>query len=241
MSARIKSVQALCYRYPLITPVQTSFGIMLDRPAVFVRVEDEDDVIGWGEAWSNFPSVGAEHRTRIVNEILAPAICGLNPSHPSDLFSHLTDKFAVLVIQTGEYGPFAQSIAGVDLAMWDLHAKRSHKPLWRALGGSNPTIKVYASGINPTGAPKTTESALRAGHNVVKLKIGFDPANDRSNLKDLRGLMGNGFLATDVNQGWSPDEALKLIPALDEFSLAWIEEPLRADQPWETWQKLRQA
>ena len=76
----IRSVQAFCYRYPLSTPVVTSFGRMLDRPAVFVRVEDDDGYAGWGEVWANFPSTGAEHRARLVNEVLAPAISGFAAS-----------------------------------------------------------------------------------------------------------------------------------------------------------------
>lgn len=140
----IRSIGAFCYRYPLETPVETSFGRMLDRPAVFVRIEDTDGTVGWGEAWSNFPSVGAEHRARIINEILAPAATGFAAGEPASLFQHLTDKFAVLALQTGEHGPFAQCIAGIDLAMWDLHAKRKSLPLWHLLGGQRSTIKVYA-------------------------------------------------------------------------------------------------
>ena len=78
----VRSVQAFCYRYPLSTPVVTSFGRMLNRPAVFVRVEDEDGNTGWGEVWSNFPSTGAEHRARLVNEVLAPAMSGIAVSEP---------------------------------------------------------------------------------------------------------------------------------------------------------------
>src|SRR5712671_3182881 len=59
-SFKLKNLQAFCYRYPLATPVVTSFGRMNDRPAVFVRVEDEDGELGWGEAWCNFPAVGAD-------------------------------------------------------------------------------------------------------------------------------------------------------------------------------------
>ena len=58
-SFTIRSIEAFCYRYPLATPVVTSFGKMLNRPAVFVRALDEDGVEGWGEAWSNFPAPGA--------------------------------------------------------------------------------------------------------------------------------------------------------------------------------------
>jgi L-alanine-DL-glutamate epimerase-like enolase superfamily enzyme len=212
---------------------------MLDRPAVFVRIEDQDGNVGWGEAWSNFPSVGAEHRTRIINEILAPAAIGFAAGEPANLFHHLTDKFAVLALQTGEHGPFAQCIAGIDLAMWDLHAKRQSLPLWRLLGGQRSTVKVYASGINPTGSRKMAEAALQAGHRALKLKIGFGVERDRENLASLRAAVGNGFLAADVNQGWTLDQAMTLAPQLDEFALSWLEEPLRADQPWTNWKKLK--
>src|SRR5436190_811029 len=121
-------VQAFCYRYPLATPVVTSFGRMLDRPAVFVRVEDEDGQIGWGEAWANFPSTGAEHRTRLVNEVLAPLISGAAVTHPLDIFDSLTQATSVLALQSGEPGPFAQAISGIDLAVWDLYARRRGLP-----------------------------------------------------------------------------------------------------------------
>src|ERR1700743_1045418 len=153
----IRKVQAFCYRYPLSTPVVTSFGKMLNRPAVFVRVEDGEGHVGWGEVWSNFPSVGAEHRARLVNEILAPAVVGRAVSEPSEIFEAVTHGTSVLALQSGEAGPFAQAIAGIDLAIWDLHARRSHVPLWKLLGGHGPTIRVYASGINPTGSREIAE------------------------------------------------------------------------------------
>src|ERR1041384_1666678 len=145
---KIRSVQAFCYRYPLTTPVVTSFGKMTSRPAVFVRVEDEDGQVGWGEAWCNFPSTGAEHRARLINEVLAPAAVGLSFTEPSQVFEKLTQGTSVLALQSGEAGPFAQAIAGIDLALWDLYAKRNKTPLWKLLGGSGGTIRVYATGIN---------------------------------------------------------------------------------------------
>jgi L-alanine-DL-glutamate epimerase-like enolase superfamily enzyme len=77
------------------------------------------------------------------------------------------------------------------------------------------------------------------GHRAFKLKIGFDPQRDRGNLRGLRRLVGDRFLAVDVNQGWSVDQALKLAPPLEEFNLGWIEEPLRADRPWSEWRALQ--
>ena len=234
----IKTVQAFGYRYPLTAPVITSFGRMNDRPAVFVRVEDSDGHVGWGEVWCNFPAPGAEHRVRLVNEVLAPGLAGCAAAEPSAIFERLTQGTSVLALQSGEAGPFAQSIAGIDLAVWDLHARRQNLPLWKLLGGSRNRIKVYASGINPVGSERTAEAALGRGYRALKLKIGFDPAGDRANLTALRRLVGEGMLAADVNQGWSIAQALELAPELESFGLAWLEEPLRADRPRREWKQL---
>jgi L-alanine-DL-glutamate epimerase-like enolase superfamily enzyme len=231
----IRTVRASSYRFPLSTPVVTSFGRMLNRPAVFVEVQDQDGVTGWGEVWSNFPAVGAEHRVRIVNEILAPLAENISISHPSELFQQLSTRLDVLALQCGEPGPFAQSIAGLDIALWDLFARRRRQPLWKLLGGTSPRIGVYASGINPTGSVAMAEAALARGHRALKLKIGFDEAQDRDNLKQLRALGGYDTLAADANQAWSLDEALKRAAGFGEFNLAWLEEPIRADRPRDEW------
>ena len=80
---------------------------------------------------------------------------------------------------------------------------------------------------------------MARGHRALKLKIGFEPASDRANLVSLRDLVGNGMLAADANQAWSIEEALEAVPELSEFNLAWLEEPIRADRPWQEWQALR--
>jgi D-galactarolactone cycloisomerase len=238
-SFTVRRIEAFCYRYPLKTPVVTSFGSMRDRPTLFVRVEDGDGQTGWGEVWCNFPSAGAEHRTRLINEMLAPMLIGRAVTDPSELFESLSAATSVLALQSGEAGPFAQTIAGIDIALWDLFAKRANTPLWRMLGGTSPRMRVYASGINPTGSVEQAEAAMRRGHRAFKLKIGFDPEKDRANLRDLRRLVGDAFLAVDVNQGWEIEQALQLAPALEAFNLAWLEEPLRADLPWSEWRALQ--
>jgi D-galactarolactone cycloisomerase len=238
-SFTIRSIEAFCYRYPLATPVVTSFGKMLNRPAVFVRAVDEDGVEGWGEVWSNFPAPGAEHRTRLVNEVLASGLVGRSFEGSARAFETLTEGTEVLALQCGEPGPFAQAIAGIDLALWDLSARRRRLPLWRLLGGQSSQIKVYASGINPGGAAQTAEAALKRGHRALKLKVGFGAETDLANLAALRGIVGAGMLAADANQGWSVAQALTMLPRLAEFDLRWLEEPIRADRPREEWRKLR--
>lgn len=239
---KLKSVAARVYRAPVDNPVTTSFGIMRDRPMVLVRVEDVDGVVGWGEAWCNFPQVGAEHRARLIDGILAPIAILSEFDDPASLFARLTARTEVLALQSAEPGPFAQAIAGIDTAVWDLHARREGLPLWRALGGSSPRMAVYASGLNPTAPEVLAARMRREGHRVFKLKIGFGRERDHANLTALRKELGDGTrLLVDANQAWTLEEALVEAPRLEEFQLGWLEEPIRADRPWTDWRHLKEA
>ncbi len=158
---------------------------------------------------------------------------------PARAFEALTKGTEVLALQCGEPGPFAQAISGIDLALWDLSARRQRLPLWRLLGGQSSEIKVYASGINPGGAAQTAEAALKRGHRALKLKVGFGAETDLANLAALRAIVGAGMLAADANQGWTVEQALEMLPRMVVFDLRWLEEPIRADRPREEWRKLR--
>lgn len=50
----LAKVSAIVYRAPIAEPVQTSFGLMYDRPALMVMLEDHDGICAWGEVWCNF-------------------------------------------------------------------------------------------------------------------------------------------------------------------------------------------
>jgi L-alanine-DL-glutamate epimerase-like enolase superfamily enzyme len=126
-------IEAHVLRWPVKVPVRTSFGTMHDRPAVLVRVEDAEGAFGWGEAWCNFPSCGAEHRARLIETVLAPLVTERAFASPEHAFREMSARTAVLAIQSGEPGPIAQAIAGVDIALHDLAARRAGLPLWRTL------------------------------------------------------------------------------------------------------------
>ncbi len=235
----IAKVEAFVYRAPIDIPVRTSFGVMHDRPAVFARVTDTDGAVGWGEVWCNFPACGAEHRARLVETVLRPLMVGTAFTGPADVYTHLSQRTAVLAIQSGESGPIAQAISGVDLALWDLCARKAKQPLWRYLGGQSSAVKVYASGINPTQPEETIASGLAQGFTAFKLKIGFGQEIDLANLATIRRLYGDDIcLMADANQAWRLEDACVMAPQLAQFKLDWLEEPLRADRPLSEWQTL---
>jgi len=237
----IRRVTARVFRCPLERPVVTSFGVMRDRPMVLVEVEDRDGARGWGEAWCNFPVVGAEHRARLVDGVLAPLLAARPFAAPGDAFRHLTAGTAVLALQSAEPGPFAQAIAGVDIALWDLAARRAGLPLWQLLdAGGALTVRVYASGLNPDDPDKLAAAKRDEGFTAFKLKIGFGAERDVANLRALRAILGDDArLMVDANQGWDLAEARAMLPALAPFGLDWLEEPLRADRPWSEWLALK--
>ena len=96
----IASVEATAYRVPIANPIKVSFGTFRDRPVVLVRVVDTDGAVGWGEAWCNWPAVGAEHRARLVNDF-ADRLVGRTFEEPAQAFQMLTQQLEVLVVVGG--------------------------------------------------------------------------------------------------------------------------------------------
>jgi len=205
-------------------------------------LKDGEGNKGLGEIWCNFPACGAEHRARLLETAVFSALIRVSFDTPAQCFSALTKQFARLAIQSGEPGPIAQCIAGVDVALWDLVARRAGVPLFRLLGGTNADIPAYASGINPANAIKTVERCRAEGHRAFKLKIGFDRAGDLANIAQITAaLERDEVFMVDANQAWTVDEALNTLPELAAFSLGWIEEPIMADRPVDEWLALALA
>lgn len=239
----LEALDVTVYRAPITRPVRTSFGVMNDRPAVIVRAIAEDGTIGFGEVWCNFPQCGAEHRARLVTTTLAPLAIGRRWSAPEELYHELTDRMHKLALQTGEPGPLAQAIAGIDIAAWDLVARKAERPLWRLLGGDGDgRLPAYASGINPDGALEQARLARKEGFRRYKLKVGFDRERDLANLEALRSEFGDDAeLMVDANQAWDLEEAIAMSALFAPFRPVWLEEPLPADSPIDAWTALANA
>ncbi|RDI24094.1 L-alanine-DL-glutamate epimerase-like enolase superfamily enzyme [Pseudacidovorax intermedius] len=239
---RLERIEVFVFRAPADPPVQTSFGIMRDRPALLLRAIADDGAEGWGEVWCNFPTVGAEHRARMALTYLPPLACGPQWASPQVCFEALTEKLAVLAIQCGEPGPLAQIVAGLDIALWDLLGRRHGLPVWKLLApdlAAPAPVPLYASGLNPT-APEKLAAAKRAeGYRAFKLKVGFGAERDEANLAALREVIGPAApLMVDANQAWDLDEAIAAGRRMARHDLGWLEEPVRADTPLADWARL---
>jgi L-alanine-DL-glutamate epimerase-like enolase superfamily enzyme len=236
---RIAGIDCVAGRVPIAVPVATSFGMMRDRPAVFVRVRDDSGAEGFGEIWCNFPSGGADYRKSLVDDVVGPALLA-RPVAVATVFDDLMLRHRVLALQCGDFGAFGQVCAGIDIACHDLAARVAGVPLYGML---NPDaagrVPVYASGIHPNDAEATIGTARAAGHRRFKVKVGFGRDTDLRALDAVRRLLRPGErLMVDANQAWSEQQAERAVQDYAGLELAWIEEPLRADSGIEAWRKL---
>ena len=86
LSFVIETATPFVLRSPIATPVQTSFGTMYDRPALYLLLEDSSGHTGIGEVWCNFPSCGAEHRAQLLETAILPALLKKEFADPQQCF-----------------------------------------------------------------------------------------------------------------------------------------------------------
>jgi L-alanine-DL-glutamate epimerase-like enolase superfamily enzyme len=241
-AVQLASVQAYAFRVPVHKPIKVAFGTFKDRPFVLVRVVDRDGAEGWGEAWANWPAVGAEHRARLVVDI-GERLAGRSFDSPRHLFQSLCRSLEVLVIQTGEVGPIAQAVAGIDIAVWDLVSRKAGQPLHRLLSQRTvDSVPVYATGINPDEPERFAADRQAEGHRAFKLKTGFGHDIDVRNLRAMRAALGaQAVITCDANQSHDLTQASAFARAVEGLKLDWFEEPMRVDACASDWQALAEA
>ena len=238
----LASIEAFCYRVPVQTPIKVAFGTFRDRPFVLVHVVDTDGAEGWGEAWCNWSAVGAEHRSRLVVD-LGERLIGRRFESPAELFHTFSRELEVLVLQTLDVGPIAQAVAGIDIAVWDLVARKAGKPLYRLLRDQRvESVPVYATGINPDEPENFAMARQAEGHRAFKLKTGFGHDLDVRNLCEMRKVLGlDAVITCDANQSLDLSSARAFCDAIEDLKLSWFEEPIRVDALEADWLALAAA
>ena len=239
----LAKAETFVFKARIDAPLRTSFGTMYDRPTVLVRLEDKDGAYGWGEVWCNFPSIGAEHRANLINDVLIPLLFEQSTIQPAETLSFLTQKTHIFTIQCGEPGPLSQAIAGFDIAIWDLIARKNDKPLYTLFSNNEvEKVPVYASGIHPDESLKTVSDCRKEGYRAFKLKVGFGHEFDFAHIARIaEQLRTNEALMLDANQAWSLAEAKGFIDKISDYPIEWLEEPLPEDRPEAEWAELSWA
>ncbi|MEM8662663.1 MAG: mandelate racemase/muconate lactonizing enzyme family protein [Pseudomonadota bacterium] len=243
LSFTVLAVRATALAFPLERPLRSALGSIDVRPALVVEIDIDGAKGAWtgsGEVFSNFPPFSNRHKARIVSDLIAPRLTGQTFADPAAMTASLQAATHKVALQSGEFGPFAHTVAGLDVAAWDALARRADVPLWRLLTDAPdvPPVRAYASGLDGPDLNALVPPLAEAGWGAYKLKVGFDADTDARHLAALRGLAGDATLMVDANQAYEMAEARDAVTRLADEGLAWIEEPIRADSPLSDWREL---
>ena len=199
---------------------------------VLVRVEDEQGNVGWGEAFGYFV---ADSVRAMIDRLLAPLVVGQTINDIAAWNMQAQVRLHIF----GRYGVTLFGLSGVDMALWDLQARRQGVPLHQLLGNSTrEAIPAYASLVRYNDnaiAPAACERALKEGFKNIKLhetSVGEVAACRQAIGRDIP-------LATDVNCAWKVEDVREWLPALAELDLAWLEEPIFPPEDFATLASLR--
>ncbi len=195
-----------------------------------VAITDSDGAAGTGYSYTI--GTGGSSVMRLLADHLAPRILGRDADrieaiwHELEFLTHATTIGAITSI----------ALAAIDTALWDLRARKQNLPLWKLAGGAKDRCPLYTTegGWLHLPAEALVEDALDAkakGFRGSKVKIGKPHGSeDFARLSAVRKAVGDGYeIMTDANQGFSVDEAIRRAERLRDLDLAWLEEPLPAD------------
>ncbi|WP_319529492.1 enolase C-terminal domain-like protein [uncultured Cohaesibacter sp.] len=198
----------------------------------YLYIETDEGIEGIaGPVWSDV--------SRLILSQLSPRLIGQDPIATELLW----DQLHRLQIH-GRQGDAMLALSAVDCALWDLKARWFGVPMWRLLGGKTRSkVPAYASmlGLEVEDLGLVRERALwyrDQGFTAQKWFLRHGPMAGFEGMKKnvelvqtLRETLGDGYgIAIDCWQSLSYDYAVEFCSRIEDFGLAWLEEPFMPDR-----------
>lgn len=118
--------------------------------------------------------------------------------------------------------------AALDIAMHDLGAKRAGLPLATFLGLEGRPLPDTSVTLPIDDVDRMVRRAENlADHPILKMKVGFD--DDVEAVAAIRKVF-KGLLRIDANEGWSRDEAIERLRAMEPYGIELCEQPIARDR-----------
>jgi O-succinylbenzoate synthase len=220
----IERVEMALLKLPYVHFFETSFGREYDRTFIIVRVY-EDGVCGFGEVvaeaaplYSGETTEGAWH---VLRTFLIPMVFKEKIAGPEDLY-----------LKARRFRGNLMAKAGLELAFWDLKAKKTGVPLKRLYGGVRDEIEAGVSCGIEDSLPDLVARVgtyLEQGYRRVKIKI--KPGWDVAACAAVRQKYPDILLQVDANGAYSLAD-LETLKKLDAFNLLLVEQPF---PPYDLW------
>ncbi|HEX9088963.1 MAG TPA: mandelate racemase/muconate lactonizing enzyme family protein [Arthrobacter sp.] len=230
----IRHVKLSTARLPLAVPISDAKVFtgrqqpMTEVVFLFAEITTEQGHSGIGFSYSK--RAGGPAQYAHAKEV-AEGIIGEDPNDIGKLYTKLLWAGA----SVGRSGVATQALAAIDIALYDLKAKRAGLPLAKFLGSYRDSVRTYntSGGFLNASLDEVKARAtvlLAEGIGGIKIKVGLpDSAEDLRRVAGIREHIGWDVpLMVDANQQWDRATALRMGRQLEEFNLIWIEEPLDA-------------
>jgi L-alanine-DL-glutamate epimerase-like enolase superfamily enzyme len=222
------AVDHYCIPLPVVLSDSTH-GDIAAFELVTVRLRDAGGAEGLGYTYT--VGKGGAAVAALIERDLRPLLIEAEPDRIEALWQRMW-----WALHYGGRGGYASlAISAVDIALWDLKARRFATPLWRLLGGHDPLVPAYAGGIDldfPLDRLlRQTDDNLKKGFRAIKMKVGRPRlSEDLDRVRAMREHLGADFpLMVDANMRWSVDEAVRAARALCDHAVYWLEEPTIPD------------
>jgi D-galactarolactone cycloisomerase len=225
---RIADVKVHVLEAKLSEPFAWSFLRTETRSACLVEIVCEDGTIGWGECF------GPARLNAAIVAAFRPVLIGADALASEAIWQTLYNQFR----DQGQRGLVVTALSGVDVALWDIKGKRYGAPVFELMGGPlRREVRAYATGTyrRDAGDPlqyvvDEVRGYVQEGFGAVKLKIGFDVAEDLALIRAVREAIGpKTGLMLDANHGYDVIEAIELGRKASALDIAWFEEPVVPD------------
>lgn len=218
---RIKRITRIGVRLPLTQPMKRSKGEMKTSDNVLVRIE-AGDVVGWGEAGSA-PTMTGELMVGMVEAVsyLAPFLEGVELEDIGE---------AHALMEHNLYGNHGAK-AAIEMALYDALGKSLGKPVHALFGEQRrdriPALRYLASGDLETDVADAAR-LTREGYVAYKIKMGAaSVAQDIERTRRVCDVVDpRAMVSSDVNRGWTVDQALRYVNAVADTRLAFLEQPV---------------
>ncbi|MFJ6537416.1 mandelate racemase/muconate lactonizing enzyme family protein [Paenarthrobacter sp. NPDC091711] len=230
----IRHVKLSTARLPLTVPISDAKVFtgrqkpMTEVVFLFAEITTEQGHSGMGFSYSK--RAGGPAQYAHAKEV-AEGIIGEDPNDIGKIYTKLLWAGA----SVGRSGVATQALAAIDIALYDLKAKRAGLPLAKLLGSYRDSVQTYntSGGFLNATLDEVKERATRSideGIGGIKIKVGLpDSKEDLRRVAGVREHIGWDVpLMVDANQQWDRATALRMGRQLEEFNLIWIEEPLDA-------------
>lgn len=218
---KITKVDAISLGFEKVDPV-------MGRSFSVVRVETDADIVGWGEASTNWGHSYPTVLATTIHDVLGPLLVG---KEPRNIRARSAEMHVTLDGYLGWEGLTSQAIGAVEIALWDILGKDAGASVAQLLGGGAERIRLFATGttmfeMSADWHARYFDPALAVGVNAVKVRLGKDPDADLDLIRTVREHIGpGGLLMADAYWGYSPDQALDLARKMEPSDIYFFEEP----------------